>query len=121
MEVLAELIKSIFAGAGILGVFSFLSVAVNIGLVYYLINKTYDCYLSGKCPLKDIHIDSELASHNKALIESLTHMIDSLKKELEIVSLTEHQPMREMLIKITASIELLAKTIEYAASHDRDR
>lgn len=120
MEVIADLIKSIFAGAGILGVLSFLSVVVNIGLVY-LIYRAEQCSKVEHCYLKEDHIKNALSDSNKELLTALNLQIESLKKELAMMSLTEHQPLREMLIKITASIELLAKTIEYAANNERDR
>ncbi len=121
MEVLAEIIRAIFAGAGILGVLSFLSVAVNIGLVILIYRAYTYCSASSHCSLQESNIKDALLASKKDLLDSLETMVSSLKKELELVSLTEHQPLREMLIKITASIELLAKTIEYAAKNERAR
>lgn len=117
---MTELLLAILTSGGFLGLVSFVSLAVN-GILAWTLWKSLKPYDSSKDRRKyPVSIDD--AAIEKLVIENFSdqilkieQLLLSVKKEIEMFSFSEHQPLREMLIKITSSIELLAKTIEYAA------
>lgn len=117
---MTELLTAILSSGGFLGLVSFVSLAVN-GILAWTLWKTYRPYNPERDRRKlpftvdDAVIEKLVIENFSDQILKIEQLLLSVKKEIEMFSFSEHQPLREMLIKITSSIELLAKTIEYAA------
>lgn len=119
-----ELLKEIFHSSGITGLLIFLSLVTNGILTWYLIKIKDINSEKEKLTNPDKEMETVLVSNFTEQIEKIENLLIAVKKEMELFTFSEHQPIREMLLKITASIELLAKTIEFAVktnNSDRDK
>lgn len=120
MASIVALLNSIIGQGGLMSLFTFLSLMLNFGFIWFiytLIKREQSKVVTVEDhSIPTVKLPSIMEAYNKEQIEQIENLLEIVKKELELMTMNEHQPMREMLLKITSSIELLAKTIEYAAN-----
>lgn len=123
MDALIELLQLIFKTNGLLGLLVVLSFSINflfLIILYKKIIKNRKNIPQVVIPQESIHTFKEpRRMSDREQLEEIEKMLSSIKKDLEYSSSMEHTAIREMLFKITSSIELLVKTLEYASMREK--
>ena len=118
---MTELFTAIFNSGGILSLFMFISLLINLGLAGVLIKKAKNTSNKSLEPQNfkvDTEIERMLALASTDHLKQMEKMLAHVKNELQLIAVNETQPIREMLLKISSAIELLAKAIEFATQRD---